>query len=152
MPPRFAVRRSGIHGRGVFALVDLGADVDLLPYGGDVLDWDDAQRRYEEAGIEGGHTFFFDLGDGRVIDGGSHGNSARWINHGCEPNCEAVFLGEPSEARLMIRTLHDIAAGEELLIDYRLEIDDPDDALTLYACGCGAPGCRHTMAGPAATD
>ncbi len=149
MPRRFAVRRSAIHGNGVFALTDIPADDDLLLYGGDVLDWDDAQQRYEDAGTEGGHTFFFDLGDGRVIDGGSHGNSARWINHGCDPNCEAVFL---DDTRLMIRTRRPIATGEELLIDYRLEIDDPDDALTLYACGCGARTCRHTMAGPSAED
>ena len=149
MPRRFAVRRSGIHGKGVFALVDLPEGDDLMLYGGDVLDWDVAQQRYEDAGIEGGHTFFFDLGDGRVIDGGSHGNSARWVNHGCDPNCEAVFL---DDTRLMFRTRRPIPAGEELLIDYRLEIDDPDDALTLYACGCGAPTCRHTMAGPSAED
>ncbi|MHA3704946.1 SET domain-containing protein [Jatrophihabitans sp. YIM 134969] len=143
MSKRFAVRRSGIHGKGVFALVDLPAGVDLLPYGGDVLDWDVAQQRYDDAGIENGHTFFFDIGDGRVIDGGSHGNSARWINHGCNPNCEAVF---ETDTRLMIRTRRRIRAGDELLIDYRLEIDDPDDALTLYACACGARNCRHTMA------
>lgn len=149
MTRRFSVRRSSIHGNGVFALTDIPAGADLMLYGGDVVDWDVAQQRYEDAGIEGGHTFFFDLGDGRVIDGGSHGNSARWVNHGCDPNCEAVFL---DDTRLMFRTRRAVAAGEELLIDYRLEIDDPADALTLYACSCGAPTCRHTMAGPAADD
>ena len=145
MPRRFAVRSSTIHGKGVFALVDLAEGDDLLPYAGEVLDWEAAQQRYDDAGIAAGHTFFFDLGDGRVIDGGYGGNSARWINHGCDPNCEAVFTGD---TRLMIRTRRRIAAGEELLIDYRLEIDDPADAFTLYACACGATTCRRTMAGP----
>lgn len=143
MPRRIAVRRSPIHGRGVFALADLPRGEELLPYAGEVLDWDDAQRRYEDADVEDGHTFFFDLGDGRVIDGGAGGNSARWINHGCDPNVEAVFA---SDDVIVIRTRRRIRPGEELLLDYRLEIDDPADATTVYACSCGASACRGTMA------
>lgn len=144
MSRRFAARRSGIHGKGVFALVDIAKGEELLPYGGEVVDWEFAQARYDAEGITDGHTFFFDIGDGRVIDGGHGGNTARFINHGCAPNCEAVFV---DDTHLVIQTRRKIKTGEELLIDYQLEIDDPADAFTVYRCGCGAKTCRGTMAG-----
>jgi len=53
---------------------------------------------------EDGHTFFFDLGDGRVIDEGQGGNSARWVNHSCAPNCETEQKG----SRVHFYALRDI--------------------------------------------
>lgn len=142
--PPIAVRRSSIHGRGVFALAPIEAGRVLFDYGGEVITAEEADARYEQRGAEAGHTFYFDLGDGRVIDGGSDGNDARWINHSCEPNCAAEVDG----LRVTITTLRDIEPGEELSLDYQLVIDldtaDEDD-LTAYACRCGAPSCRSTM-------
>jgi SET domain-containing protein len=85
----------------------------------------------------------FDLGDGLVIDGSRGGNSARWINHGCVPNCEAVVVGR----RIEIHALRDIEPGEELLLDYQLQLElDPEDADTsVYACRCRAASCRSSM-------
>jgi SET domain-containing protein len=139
------VRESEVHGRGVFARVDLPAGRVLLDYAGDRISWEQASADHEAAGVEG-HTFYFDLGDGTVIDGGSNGNAARFVNHGCAPNCETETDGE----RVTIVALHDIAAGDELFIDYNLVIDDPDDPeqRAVYACSCGAPTCRGTMLAP----
>lgn len=81
----------------------------------------------------------FDVGDGLVIDGTRGGNEARWINHGCEPNCEAVMDGR----RIEIHTLRDIAKGEELLLDYQLQVEGDD--VSAYACRCGAVSCRSSM-------
>ncbi|CAM5187030.1 hypothetical protein CDEN61S_04007 [Castellaniella denitrificans] len=91
------------------------------------------------------HTFYFALSDGRVIDGGQRGNDARWINHGCAPNCEA--RENEAGTRVAIYALRDIPAGAELLYDYGLVIDEPlTRALKRnYRCRCGAPGCRGTM-------
>lgn len=74
---RTAVRLSPIHGRGVFALTRINAGDVLFEYKGKVLSWTEAQRQYERSAAEAGHTFFFDLDDGRVIDGGQGGNPAR---------------------------------------------------------------------------
>jgi SET domain-containing protein len=140
---RVSVRRSAIHGRGVFARVRIAAGEGILDYGGTVRAWQDAVRDYHASDAEAGHTFFFDLGDGQVIDGSIGGNSARWINHGCEPNCEAVMTGD----RIVIHARHDIEPGEELLLDYRLELEEGSDHETraLYACRCSASSCRRTM-------
>jgi SET domain-containing protein len=141
---RFAVRRSQIHGRGVYALTDLEPDEFLLEYQGEVIPWETAHARYEErADGDGSLTYFFDRGDGTVIDGESNGNSARYINHGCEPNCEAIDVS----GRIYIHALKGIRAGEELLLDYALAVDEPDDPQLreLYACACPAVHCRGTM-------
>ncbi|SHF71407.1 hypothetical protein SAMN05443575_0716 [Jatrophihabitans endophyticus] len=138
---RLSVRRSGVHGKGVFAKAALPAGETLLDYEGDRISWEQACADYAAAGTAG-HTFYFDLGDGTVIDGGSNGNAARFINHGCEPNCET----EADEDRVRIITLRDIAVGDELFIDYNLVIDDDDpEERALYACACGAATCRGTM-------
>jgi SET domain-containing protein len=114
-----------------------------MDYRGAVMRWSEATRRYQHSTAEDGHTFFFDLGDGLVIDGGQGGNSSRWINHGCDPNCEAVVEGR----KVVIRAVRDLAAGDELLLDYQLQLDADagDDEKAPYGCRCGAPGCRSTM-------
>jgi uncharacterized protein len=140
---RVAVRTSPIHGRGVFALTRISKDEALFEYKGKLLASREAQRRFERSGAEDGHTFYFDLGDGRVIDGAQGGNAARWVNHSCEPNCETEQDGD----RVFFHALRVIEPGEELFIDYRLHVDGrKTKALkALYQCRCAAKGCRGTM-------
>lgn len=139
---RLSVRRSPIHGKGVFALRALAAGERILEYKGEVTSWRRAARRIERYG-DYGHTFVFGLSDGRVIDGSVGGNSARWLNHACHANCEAVEI----DGRVFIEAAVDIECGEELLISYGLCVDDPHDEETRrqYVCRCGAASCRGTM-------
>ncbi|MBN3809959.1 SET domain-containing protein-lysine N-methyltransferase [Paraburkholderia sp. Ac-20347] len=139
---RVAIRRSPIHGKGVFALRSLAAGERLLEYRGLVTTWREAAdhcsaRAHEE------HTFLFGLSDGRVIDGGRGGNSARWLNHACDANCEAV----EESGRVFIEATRTIKPGEELFIDYSLELPRSDrrKARDIYRCQCGARSCRGTM-------
>ena len=140
---RTVVRRSGVHGKGVYALRDIPAGETVIEYLGEIITWDEALRRHPRDPAEPNHTFYFHLDDGHVIDGGVDGNSARWINHSCAPNCEA----EDEDGRIFIKALRDIAAGEELFFDYRLVIDERYTAKLKkeYACWCGTPPCRGTM-------
>lgn len=142
-PRRLTVRGSTIHGRGVFAAARIPAGEELLRYAGELIEWPEATRRYQLSEVESGHTLYFDVGDGYVIDGAVGGNSARWINHGCEPNCEAVVI----DRQVRISAVRDIAPGDELLLDYQLQIDpDADEGeRALYTCRCGAQACRATM-------
>lgn len=139
---RLIVRHSRVHGKGVFALRKLGAGERLLEYKGVVTSWREAVRRHQRDGVDG-HTFLFGLSDGRVIDGSRGGNSARWLNHSCAPNCEAIEDGQ----RVFIDTLRPIEAGEELFIDYQLVVDRPldEDVRRQYACRCAAVRCRRSM-------
>ncbi|MBO7776758.1 SET domain-containing protein-lysine N-methyltransferase [Burkholderia pseudomallei] len=114
----------------------------LLEYKGKVITWRTAVRAHRRNGLAG-HTFYFGLSNGNVIDGSNGGNSARWLNHACEPNCVAV----ESKNRIFIEVVRDIAPGEELFIDYGLEVARKTAELEKreYACRCGHSGCRGTM-------
>jgi uncharacterized protein len=141
---RVIVRRSPVHGKGVFALQRIAARERVLEYKGEVTSWREAVRRHQRHGVDG-HTFFFGLSDGRVIDGSQNGNSARWLNHACTANCEAI----EDAGRVFIETLQDIDAGQELFIEYLPAVDDPvdEDTRRQYACRCGATSCRRSMLG-----
>jgi SET domain-containing protein len=142
---RIAVRRSGVHGRGVFALRALSAGELILEYAGTVMSWKQAITRHHRFGKEG-HTFFFGLSDGRVIDGSLGGNSTRWLNHACVANCEAVEC----DGRVHIYAVSEIQPGEELFITYGLSVEGRLSARVRaqYWCRCGHRRCRGTMLAP----
>jgi len=71
---RIVVRRSPVHGRGVFALTKIRSGELLVEYKGEVTSWRVASPRYQRNGAEDGHTFFFGLDDRYVIDGARGGN------------------------------------------------------------------------------
>lgn len=143
---RIQIRRSGVHGKGVFALQDIAEGEDLIEYVGEVISWAEAERRHPHDPQNPNHTFYFHIDEDHVIDGLHGGNASRWINHSCAPNCEADQQG----SRVFIRALRAIAAGEELNFDYGLIIDEryTPKLKAEYACWCGADECRGTMLAP----
>jgi len=144
MPRLFQVRSSKIHGKGVFATRRIPKGTRLIEYRGERISWEEADRRYDDD-IQPHHTFLFAVDDETVIDGGRRGNDARWINHSCDPNCEAV----DEDGRIFIETIRDIERGEELTYDYSYILDEPHTAKVKarYPCRCGSPRCRGTILG-----
>ncbi|WP_120348245.1 SET domain-containing protein [Paraburkholderia fungorum] len=140
---RITVRRSPVHGKGVFATCALVAGELVCEYLGERISWGEAVLRHPRDPAQPDHTFYFDVGNGTVIDGAIGGNSARWINHACRPNCEA----EDRDGRIFIRTVEPVPAGKELSIDYALFVEGRHtrQLRERYACHCGAPDCRGTM-------
>jgi uncharacterized protein len=143
---RIQVRRSGVHGKGVFAVKALAKGETVIEYTGEVITWKEALRRHPHDPKDPNHTFYFHIDDEWVIDAKHGGNAARWINHACKPNCEA----DEEEGRVFIKTLRKIAPGEELFYDYGLVIDLRYTAKLKreYQCRCGAKRCRGTMLSP----
>jgi len=141
--PRLRVRQSGVHGRGVYALRPIRAGERVMEYKGELITWKEAQRRHPHDPENPNHTFFFHVDEKHVIDGKHHGNSARWINHSCEPNCESETVGR----RVFVNALRDLYPGEELFYDYGLVIDErlTPTLKREYACHCGSANCRGTM-------
>ncbi len=144
--PAVIVRNSPIHGRGVFASRSIAADTFLIEYEGERISEKKAAKRHGTDPDNPYHTFFFSLESGKLIDGGVDGSDARWINHACEPNCEA----REEKGRVYIYSLRDIKRGEELNYDYGLVIDEryTKKLKKAYECRCGAATCRHTMLAP----
>ena len=148
--PLYVVRRSRIHGSGVYAARRIRKGTRIVEYLGERISHAQADARYEEKGQDDGHTFLFVVSSKVVIDAGVGGNEARYINHSCNPNCETVIEG----GRVFIEALRDIEPGEELGYEYGLtwESNDDPDELANYACRCGAARCRGTMLDPVPLD
>ncbi|MFA5940392.1 MAG: SET domain-containing protein-lysine N-methyltransferase [Sinimarinibacterium sp.] len=146
-------RRSPIHGNGVFAARALPKGLRVIQYRGALRAHDEIDRCYG-GDAESGHTFLFTLNDDWVIDANVRGNSARWINHSCAPNCEAVLYeaagSDRSKDRVFIETIRPIKAGEELTYDYGIKLDEAHTPRLkkIWACRCGARKCTGTMLKP----
>jgi SET domain-containing protein len=148
--PAISVRRSVIHGRGVYATRLIKKGERIIEYKGERINWKEALRRHPHDPEQPNHTFYFTVGDDCVIDGGAKGNAARWINHSCNPNCEADMVEVKGQMHVFISALRDIKPGEELSYDYGLEIDGAYTAKLKreFACWCGHKECRGTMLAP----
>lgn len=141
--PLYVVRNSAIHGRGVFAARTIRKGTRIVEYTGERIDNDEADKRYDEANMGRHHTFLFTLNKNTVVDGSpkTGGGDASFINHSCEPNCEALIGG----GTIHIYALSTIYPGTELLYDYQYELTkDPADR-KFYGCRCGADACRGTI-------
>jgi hypothetical protein len=143
---RIQTRRSGVHGKGVFALVNIPKGEVIIEYKGEIISWQQAQDRHPHNPLEPNHTFYFHINEDHVIDGGVQGNSSRWINHSCNPNCEADEIGE----HVFIKAIKNIKAGDELNYDYGLIIDEryTPKLKAEYPCWCGSKKCRGTLLAP----
>jgi SET domain-containing protein len=141
--PPFRVQRSAIHGTGVFATRRIPKGTRIVEYVGERVSHAEANRRYLDKDLHDNHTFLFTIDSRVVIDAAVGGNDARFINHCCDPNCETVL----DKRRVFIEAVRDIEPGDELVYDYmiRHEPGDPPNIEEIFACHCGAAGCRGTM-------
>ena len=153
MTRKIALRRSPIHGNGVFAVAPIARGERLVQYKGKLRTHAQVDKAYGDED-ETGHTFLFTLNDKYVIDANIDGNSARWINHSCSPNCESVTVedpdGDPRKDRVFIESSRAIKPGEELTYNYGIVLDEPHTARLkkLWACRCGSAKCTGTMLQP----
>jgi uncharacterized protein len=153
MTRRIAARRSPIHGNGVFAVAPIKKGEEIIEYKGTLMTHAQADKMYGDGG-ETGHTFLFTLNDDYIIDANRKGNTARWINHSCNPNCEAFVeeseSGDPRKDRVIIEAKRNIKPGEELTYDYGIVLEVPHTARLkkLWVCLCGSPKCTGTLLKP----
>ncbi len=126
------IRRSKIHADGVYTTSPIWKRTTVAEYTGPRLTNSQADDIYENSP----RTYLFGLVDGEhVIDGDG---IAAFINHSCDPNCEADEI----RGRVIIRAIRKIAAGEELAYDYNLYDGDLNDPAPCY---CGTAKCRGSM-------
>lgn len=153
MPRKIVARRSAIHGTGVFAVAPLAKGERIMEYKGRRRTHEDVDAG-DSGAAESGHTFLFTLNDEYVIDGNIDGGVARWINHSCSPNCEAVVeehaSDDRSRDRIFIEAKRAIKAGEELFYNYGITLAEPHTARMkrIWECRCGARNCTGTLLQP----
>ena len=132
-----------MQGLGAFAIMPIAPGTRLIEYAGERLTPSEADARYPDVVGERHHTFLFAIDDDIVIDAAVNGNEARFINHACDPNCDAVIDGQ----RIWIDAIREIAIGEELAYDYAYVLDERHSpaAKRRFPCHCDASTCRGTI-------
>jgi hypothetical protein len=142
----FEIRKSSIQGRGAFAKRQIRKGQRLIEYTGDRITPEEGDRRYVEDGMRRHHTFLFTVDAKTCIDGKRGGNESRYINHSCDPNCEAVI----EDGRIFLFAKRAMAPGTELTYDYQYERtpEHTKEDEEFYRCLCGSPKCRGTILAP----
>ena len=156
MPSKIVARRSAIHGTGVFALAPIAKGERVIEYKGRRRTHEDVDAG-DSGDADSGHTFLFTLNDEYVIDGNLQGGVARWINHSCSPNCEAVLEEadggldrDARKDRVFIEAIRAIKPGDELFYNYGITLAEAHTARLkkIWECRCGAKNCTGTMLQP----
>jgi SET domain-containing protein len=139
----FEIRPSRMQGLGAFATERIPPGTRLIEYTGERLTPDEAEARYPDDPKVRHHTYLFAIDDDIVIDAAVDGNEARFINHSCDPNCDAVV----EDGHIWIETIREVKPGEELAYDYAYVLEERHTpaAKRLYPCNCGAARCRGTI-------
>ena len=122
------LKPSGIHGVGGFARTDIPADTRILEYKGERITKEESFVRCER-----NNEYIFALDDEYDLDGNVSWNPARFLNHSCAPNCEAIC----NEGQIWIVSIRKITEGMELTFNYGYDLEDWREHL----CRCGATGC-----------
>lgn len=139
----FLIRNSRVHGKGAFALKDIRKGTRLVEYVGENISAEESDKRYDDTNVKNHHTFLFSVDNRKVIDATYGGNESRFINHSCDPNCDAII----EKRRVYIESNRTIRKGEELAYDYNYErtpkTTKKDEKL--YKCLCGSDECRGTI-------
>ena len=152
MSKKITTRRSAIHGNGMFAVAAVTKGERLIEYKGRRRTHQDVDAG-DSGDVDGGHTFLFTLNEDWVIDANFEGNDARWINHSCTPNCEAVLdedEDDGSKSRVFIEAIRAIKPGQELTYDYGITLAERHTPRLkkIWACRCGSKKCTGTMLRP----
>jgi uncharacterized protein len=135
----FIIRQTAQKGRGCFAIKNIPKGTQIIEYKGKRISKKLSDKREAEHRAKG-ELWIFTLNDKEDIDATRGGNDARFINHSCNPNCEAVNY---DDEEVWIESIRDIKTGEELSYDYGFEEPDED-----YPCYCGEKNCRGWIVKP----
>lgn len=125
MKIRIRIGTSRIAGQGLFAAQDIKKGTTIIAYTGEKISKKESRKR-----LARGNAYIFELNDRWDIDGEALNNTARYINHSCDPNC----VVEKTTRALWIVALRNIKSGEELSYNYGYDAKK-------YICTCGAANC-----------
>ena len=133
----WVVKKSKVHGSGVFAQQDIKKGTNIIQYIGEKVSKKEGDRRSENRlkkylkSKTSGSVYIFELNSRFDIDGSPKYNKARYINHSCRPNCEVQII----KNSIWIVSIKKIKKGDELSYDYGFEFDKND--YSDHICKCG---------------
>jgi SET domain-containing protein len=133
-PQKFAVdvKPSPIDGRGAFAAETIPARRKIGEIRGESISVREARRRAR--GQQ--RIMIVEVSERRAIDAAQSADPLRFTNHSCRPNAVLRIR----QGRVEFYAMRDVAAGEEITVDYGETHHEGR-----LACRCGAPGCRGAL-------
>ena len=133
-------KKSPLHGSGLFAACNIKKGEQVIEYIGDKVTKREGDKRADkqikkaEKNKKNGMVYVFELNKKYDIDGGVTRNSARFINHSCDPNCEV----EITDNRIWISSIKRIKKYTELTYNYGYTFDTDYEE---HICKCGSKKC-----------
>ena len=134
------IKESKIHNKGIYATKDIPKGTRIIEYvGNKVLKHESdeiSDREIEKAKSNPethGAVYIFTLNNKYDINGNVSWNTARLINHSCDPNCESDIIN----GKVWIIASKNIKQGEELGYDYGYDIENYEE----HICKCGSKNC-----------
>lgn len=146
MENKIIVKKSKIHGKGVFATKNLKKGTKIIEYIGEKIPKEEGDRRAavslknSKKDPNAGATYIFELNKKYDIDGNVSKNKARFINHSCSPNCKIEIIKD----HIWIISKRNIKKGEELNYNYSYSVEDCLEHL----CKCGSKNCVGYIVDP----
>ena len=124
--------KSNINRRGLFANKDIKKDTIIIHYIGKIIT---KKQTEEDSKFDNGKAIYlFNINNKYDLDGDFTYNTARLINHSCNPNCQVESKG----LKLWISSIRDIKKNEELSYDYGYSFDENYKE---FPCKCGSNNC-----------
>lgn len=138
---KLCVKKSPIHGWGVFARETVETGETVIEYTGEIVRYIVADNRQLSYSLAPGFSnYMFEMDENVFIDATRKGNISRFINHNCDPNCFAELIDDEDRQKICIFAKKTIGVNEELTFDYNfLETEEK------IPCMCGALQCRGFM-------
>ena len=132
MKKLYKIRKSKIDNRGLYAATNIKKNTKIIEYKGKIITVKETETNPKFDNNKA--IYLFNLNKKYDLDGDFKYNTARLINHSCDPNCEVDGVG----LKLWIYAIKDIKKNEELTYDYGFSFDkDYRD----FPCRCGAKKC-----------
>ena len=139
MKEKIILKKSKIHGKGVYAAANIKKGEKVIEYVGDKITkkegerWAQRQIELSKGNPGEGAVYIFELNRKYDIDGNVDWNPAKYINHTCDPNCEIDIKND----HIWIVATKAIKKGEEISYNYGYDIEDHKD----HVCKCGSTNC-----------
>ena len=128
----YKIRKSKIDKKGLYANCNIKKGTKIIEYKGKII-----TRKYAEENSKFDNNkaiYLFNLNKKYDLDGDFKYNTARLINHSCNPNCEVTGTG----LKVWVHAIKDIKKDDELSYDYGFSYDKD---YKQYPCKCGEKNC-----------
>jgi len=128
----YKIKKSKIDKNGLYANCDIKKGTKIIEYKGKIIS---VKKSAEDPKFDNEKAIYlFNINKRLDLDGNFKFNTARLINHSCNPNCEVLGSG----LKIWVYAMKNIKKGDELSYDYGFSFDED---YKQFPCRCGSSNC-----------